>query len=167
MYKKVLLLAIALLSISIWLANNNIWEDETKTIYSQNENKIINTEWLDDPLSNGTTDSARWLQWIAKIDISSKENKQKWFVKYISIWVNYFLWILSFIVITLIIKDGYAIITAWWNENKKKEAFINIKNYILALVFIWTWYLVINMVFYIVNKSTKDISYNPNIIYKI
>jgi len=165
MFKKILAIIIVLLTINIWFANY-IWDDETKQIYTQDKNKVINDNWLDDPIRNGTLSSSEWLEWIAKTDTSSEENRQKWFMDYIAIYINYILWFLGLIVIILIIKDGITMITSAWDEEKKKEAFKNLKNYIITLILIWAWYLIVNLVFDIVNENTKSISYKQNLIHK-
>jgi len=166
MFKKILVIIIVLLTINIWFANY-IWNDETKQIYTQDKGNVINDNWLNDPIRNGTLSSSKHLEWIAKTDESSEENRQKWFMNYIAIWVNYILWFLGLIVIILIIKDGIIMITSAWNEEKRKEAFKNLKNYIIALILIWAWYLIVNLVFYIVNENTKSISYKQTLIHKV
>ena len=166
MLKKILVIIIALLTINMWFANY-IWNDETKQIYTQDKDKVINDDWLDKPIRKGTLSSSEHLGWIAKIDVSSEENRQKWFMNYIAIVINYILWFLGLVVIILIIKDGIIMITSAWDEEKKKEAFKNLKNYIITLILIWAWYLIVNLVFHFVNKNTENISYKKNLIHKV
>jgi len=49
-------------------------------------------------------------------------------------------------------------ITSAGDEWKKKEAFVNLRNYVLALIWIWASYLLINLIFYFVNINTWVIS---------
>jgi len=60
--------------------------------------------------------------------------------------------------IIMIVKDGIVIIVSAWDENKKKEAFKNIRNYILAIIWIWSAYLFVNLIFYFININTWVIS---------
>lgn len=166
-FKKLLILIISILSLNIWFANPYTWDDDTKKIYTQDKENVVNDYWLDDPLRDGTTSSAWWIQWVAVIDISSEDNIKQWFMDYIAMWINYILWLLALIVIVLIIKDGIVMIWSAWNEEKKKEAFKNLKNYIIALILIWAWYLIVNLVFSFVNDSTKNIWYKHNLIHNV
>jgi len=154
MFKKILVIIIVLWSINLWFANNYTWDDNTKQIYTQNKDNVINDNWLDDPIRNGTKSSAWWLEWVNNTDTSSQDNRQKWFIDYIAVWVNYILWFLGLIIIIFIIKDGIIMVSFAWNEEKKKEAFKNLKNYIIAIILIWTAYLIVNLVFNFMNKNT-------------
>jgi len=131
-----------------------VWDDETTQIYTQNESNVIKSDDIDDPLRNWTTSAAWWIKWI-----TAWTDEHQWdFMLYISKWINYFLWFLWLIVIILIIKDSIVMITSGGDEWKKKEAFVNLKNYILALIWIWTSYLLINLIFYFININTWVIS---------
>ncbi len=150
--KKYLFMFIVLFTsfthISIFASNT--WDDDTTKIYTQNESNVIKSDDIDDPLRDGTTSVAWWVRWIA-----AWTDEHQWdFMLYISKWINYFLWFLWLLVIILIIKDGIVMITSAWDEWKKKEAFVNLKNYILALIWIWASYLIINLIFYFVNVNT-------------
>ncbi len=166
-FKKVLVLIVGILSLNLWFANSYTWDDETKDIYTQDRENVVNDKWLDDPLRDGTNSSAWWLWWVAKIDSSSEDNRKEWLINYIAVWINYILWFLGLIVIILIIKDGIIMIWSAWNEEKKKEAFKNLKNYIIALILIWAWYLIVNLIFNFMNDSTENIWYNKNLIHNI
>lgn len=137
----------------VWAWNTR--DDPTESLYTHDQANVIDDSWMDDPLRAGTLDSAKWMKWIAKINNDSAESRQKWFVDYVSIWVNYILGLLGLIVIIFIIKDGLAIITAAWDDNKKKEALKNVRNYILAIIFIWVSYLIVNLVFNFMDVNTK------------
>ena len=133
------------------------WEDDYNKIYTQQEDQVIDTENLDNPLNAWTVSAVQEVDWIANADMSTSENKQENIIKYISKWVNYFLAFLGLIVIILIIKDGIIIITSAWDENKKKEAFTNLKNYAIAIVLIWVAFLIVNLIFYFVNVNTENL----------
>jgi len=150
--KKYLFMSLVLFIsfVHISVVATDTWNDDTTQIYTQNESNVIKSDDIDDPLRNGTTSAAWWIQWVA----AWTDDYQWDFMSYISKWINYFLWFLWLLVIILIIKDGIIMITSAWDEWKKKEAFVNLKNYILALIWIWASYLLINLIFYFVNVNT-------------
>jgi len=148
--KKYLFILFFISFLNMHVFANNIWDDATTEIYTQNESNVIKTDDIDDPLRNGTTSAAWWIRWIAEWTDEHQED----FILYISKWINYFLWFLWLLVIILIIRDGIIMIINAWDEWKKKEAFVNLKNYILALIWIWSSYLIINLIFYFVNVNT-------------
>ncbi len=149
-----LLSFILILTTSFWWYTRN---DINKKIYTQKKENVINDEWLDDPINAWTKSVVEWTDWIEYEDMSTNDVKQENMINYISKWVNYFLWFLWLLVIILIIKDGIVIITAWWDDNKEKEAFKNVKNYIIAIILIWVSYLIINLIFRFVHENTKGI----------
>lgn len=171
MIKKILIIIISVISINICFAkiNTNKRNEDINKIYTKDKNNVIEDSDLSDPIRNGTENASENIWWLAGKwqDFTNSENRQKSFINYIANPINYLLSFLWILVTILIIKDGFAIITAAWNENKKKEALINVKNYLIALILIWASYLIINFIFYLVNTSAKDISYNHNLIYKL
>ena len=155
MKKLFLVLWSILLIWSVWAWYT--WENDYNKIYTQEQDKVIDTENLDDPLHAWTKSAIQEVDWIANADVSSSENKKESMIDYISKWINYFLAFLWMIVIILIIKDGFIIITSAWDENKKKEAFTNLKNYAIAIVMIWVAFLIVNLIFYFVNVNTGNV----------
>jgi len=151
--KKVILLTFMIFTTWLSFAWYS-WEDDYNKIYTQEENQVIDTENLDDPLNAWTVSAVQEVDWIANSDVSTSNSKHESMLNYISKWVNYFLAFLGFVVIILIIKDGIIIITSAWDENKKKEAFTNLKNYAIALILIGVAYLIVNLIFYFVNVNT-------------
>ncbi len=156
MKKFLFILLVSILSFfGSFVFANYTWDDSTDQIYTQNQSDVIKSNDINDPLRNWTTSAAWWIGWIAKWN---DDNHQQNFIDYLSKWINYFLWFLWLVVIILIIKDGIVMITSAGDEWKKKEAFVNLKNYILALIWIWSSYLLINLIFYFVNVNTWVIS---------
>jgi len=137
-----------------WISTGNYtWDDDTSRIYTQEESQVINTAWLEDPIEAWTYTALEGTDLIQ----NDQQDAQKATLDYISKWVNYFLALLWLITIILIIKDWLVIITAWWDENKQKEAFKNVKNYILAIILIGITALIVNLIFWVVNYSTWQI----------
>ena len=134
-----------------------VWENDYNKIYTKEQNQVMNTENLDHPLNAWTVSAVQEVDGIANADMSTSDSKQESMINYISKWVNYFLAFLGLIVIILIIKDGIIIITSAWDENKKKEAFTNLKNYAIAIVLIWVAFLIVNLIFYFVNVNTENL----------
>jgi len=152
--KKILTIILVL----VWLINISFssweWWDETQEIYPTNENSIIDTDWLDDPLRDGTRSAVNWVQWIIDENTETGDSNQNNVLKYVSKWINYFLWLLWLIVTIYIIKEWISIVVAWNNENIQKESMKDIRNYIIALIWIWVSYLIINLVFHFINVTT-------------
>ena len=126
------------------------WDDKTKEIYTQDQDDVMTTNDLNDPLRNGTRSAVEHVEWIIDEDTSTAKNNQKNIMKYVTKWVNYFLTLLWLLATIFIIKDGIVIITARWDDNKQKEAFKNVKNYTIALIGIWVSYLIVILIFHFV-----------------
>ena len=153
--KKLLLLLT--IGVFVWTAfAGYTWENDWDKIYTKDQNQVIDTNWLDDPLNAWTHSAVEWADGIVNADVTTEDSKQENMIAYISKWVNYFLGLLWMIVIIFIIKDGIVIITSAWDENKQKEAFINLKNYIIAIILIWVAYLIVNLIFWFVNTNTVN-----------
>ena len=153
--KKILLLLLS----SIVLSSNISfwwwwWDDETQDIYTKEQDSVIDTEDLDDPLRNGTQNAVENVWWIAKADIEDSQDAQKATKKYISNWINYFLGFLWLVVVVFIIKDGIILITSAWWDNWKKIALQNLKNYIIAIILIWVSYLIVSLAVYFVSVNS-------------
>jgi len=139
----------------MWLTfSDYIWDDQLDNIYTKNESNVIKTDDIQDPIKWWTQSAVEWLNWIANANMDTNEEKQESFTIYIANWVNYFLWLLWMITIIFIIKDWIVLISQAHDENKKKEAFTNLKNYIIAIIMIWVAYLIVNLIFHFVNTNT-------------
>ncbi len=149
--KKILFLllssVILFVNISFWWW---WWDDETQDIYNKEQDSVVDTNWLDDPIRNGTHNAVENVWWIAKADIEDSESAQNETKRYISNWINYFLWFLWLVVVIFIIKDGIILITSAWWDNGKKIALQNLKNYIIAIILIWVSYLIVSLAVYFV-----------------
>ena len=156
MIKKLLLIGFWVIFISPSFSKYT-WEDDKNKIYTQTQEQVINTEWLDDPINAGTQSAVAWVNGITTPPTNTNDDKQENFINYVSRWVNYFLAFLGMIVIILLIKDGIIVITAAWDENKQKEAFTNLKNYIIAIILIWVAFLIVNLIFWFVNTNTENL----------
>lgn len=156
--KKIILFFSVLLGLGWYVLAGYTWDNDLNKIYTQEQDKVIDTNNLDDPLQAWTKTAVEGIEWIDKnVDTSDTENKKQSMIDYISKWINYFLAFLWMIVIILIIKDGIIVITSAGDENKKKEAFTNLKNYIIAIIMIWVAFLIVNLIFYFVNSNTWEI----------
>ena len=154
MIKIVLSILLIFFSIFSFSFSWYIWDDKTDDIYTQNQNDVLKSDDINDPLKNGTTSISEWLNWVVNADVSNSEQSQRSVLNYISKWINYFLSLLALLLIILIIFQWIKIITASGDDNKQKEAFTNVKNYIIALVLIWVSYLIISLIFHFVNYNT-------------
>lgn len=152
--KKLLLCLMIVVSWFSAIFASNVWDDETKSMYTREQGKVLDDSWIEDPLADWTLSSAKGLTWIAKISDLSDDWKRGWFMDYVAIWVNYILALLWMIVIIFIVKDWIVMITSAWDENKKNEAWKNVRNYIFAIIFIGVAYLIVNLIFKFVNINT-------------
>lgn len=120
-------------------------------VYEKEQKNIV--EKIKDPIEKWTQDISKKIQWIQYLwdKIKNNEQSQDSFIKYISTPINYIIWFLWMITIILIIKDWIIMIGSAWDEEKKKEAFKNIKNYIITIVFIWVARLIIMLLFNMIN----------------
>ena len=72
--------------------------------------------------------------------------------------INWVLWILATITLCLILYAWFLMLTSWW-DSKKYDSWLNIiKNAALWLAIIAVSWLVVSLIFYVINGSV-----NPNI----
>jgi len=155
MKKFLIIITMFLCGLNIWISFANwTWWDNTNDIYTKDKNDVIKDNDLDDPLRNGTTSAVENVDWVINVDTSTNEQNQDNLIKYISKWLNYFLALLGLVVTIFIIKEWYTIVTAWSNESIQKESLQDIKNYIIALIWIGVSYMLINLIFHFININS-------------
>jgi len=154
---KKLIISLTLLTISTSVFAWYTWQDDKDKIYTKDQNQVIDTQNLDDPLNAWTKSAIEWADGIVNAPVDTNDDKQESTLNYISKWINYFLWLIALIVIILIIKDGFIVITWAWDENKQKEAFTNLKNYTIAIIAIGVSFLIVNLIFHFINVNTQNL----------
>ena len=152
---KKIILVLSLLFYSFNLAFAwYIWQDETDEIYTKNKDEVIDDSNLDDSLRAGTRSAVENVEWVIDANTDTSEQSQENVVRYLSKWVNYFLWLLWLLLTILIIIQWIKIVTASWDTNKQKEALINVKNYILVLIWIAVSYLIVSLIVHFVSINS-------------
>jgi hypothetical protein len=68
------------------------------------------------------------------------------------IWV---LWLLSMISLCLVIYAWFLMLTSWWDSKKYDKGLSIIKNAAIGLAIIAVSWLIVSLIFYVINGSTK------------
>jgi L-cystine uptake protein TcyP (sodium:dicarboxylate symporter family) len=72
--------------------------------------------------------------------------------------INWVLWILATISLCLVLYAGFLMLTSWWDSKKYDSWLSIIKNAAIWLAIIATSWLIVSLIFYLINGSV-----NPNI----
>ena len=95
--------------------------------------------------------------WQTDIDVISDGSQWTWtssLITTIKTFVNRILWILSLIALIITLRGWFQMLTAAWDETKYKKWFTVLKQAALWLVVIWLAWLIVSLIFYIINKNS-------------
>ncbi len=136
-------------------------------IFNENEQQVINTEGIQDPLRDGAyqmIDPATWDGQLSGVvgvgdKISSHEVAKNKTMQVIKNIINYALWFLALIALVYLIYHGFLILTAAGNDTQYKKWLGGIKYAVIAIVGIGVSRLIVSLIFWLLN-----IIISPNII---
>ena len=69
--------------------------------------------------------------------------------------INWVLWLLSMISLCLVIYAWFLMLTSWWDSKKYDKGLSIIKNAAIGLAIIAVSWLIVSLIFYVINGSTK------------
>lgn len=69
--------------------------------------------------------------------------------------INRVLWLLSMISLCLVIYAWFLMLTSWWDSKKYDKGLSIIKNAAIGLAIIAVSWLIVSLIFYVINGSTK------------
>ncbi len=110
---------------------------------------------------------ARWF-WINKENVTefstlwTEDAEDDELIDIIKSFINWALWLLSLIALVIILYAWFKMVTANWDEEKYKGGFKIIKQAAIWLVVIWLSWFIVSMVFWIIEWSIDEWSWNWN-----
>ncbi len=68
--------------------------------------------------------------------------------------INWVLWLLSAVALVLVIYAWFLMMTSWWDSKKYNQWLSIIKNAAIWLVIIGVSWLIVSLIFYVINGAT-------------
>ncbi len=131
--------------------------DSENYILNENDQQVLNTENIGDPLRDGAynivspvtgTGELAWLT-ATEEKISSHEIAKNKTMKIIKNAINYALWMLTLIALVYLIYHGFLIVTAAGDDTQYKKWIAGAKYAAIAIVGIWASRLIVSMIFWL------------------
>lgn len=96
--------------------------------------------------------------WTPGIDVAAKDAdyQSNWLIQTIKNFVNWILWMLSFIALVILLRWWFQMVTASWDENKYKKWFTILKQAALWLGVIWLSWLFVTLIMYLINRNATS-----------
>lgn len=69
--------------------------------------------------------------------------------------INWVLWLLSMVSLCLVIYAWFLMLTSWWDSKKYDKGLSIIKNAGIGLAIIAVSWLIVSLIFFVINGSTK------------
>ncbi len=139
--------------IVVWYAQM-IVPDSSNYILNENDQQVLNTEGINDPLRDGaynitqTNDPSSPLDVVSSDDkIATHQNAQNKTLHIIKSIINYALGLVSLVALVYLIYHGFLIVTASGDDTQYKKGLKGIKFAAIALVGIGLSWLIVSLIF--------------------
>ena len=107
---------------------------------------------------------AEWFEWwfwktnyVSEIDTVWTEAQQEDKLIYtIQRAINWALWLLAAVALILVIYAWFLMLTSWWDSKKYDSWLSIIKNAAIWLVIIGVSWLIVSLIFYVINGATSN-----------
>lgn len=144
--------------IVVWYAQMIVPSSENY-ILNENDQQVLNTEWIQDPLRDGAyqiidpSTGTGQLSWVVGVGdkISSYEVAKNKTMQVIKNIINYALWFLALIALVYLIYHGFLILTAAGDDTQYKKGLSGIKYAAIAIVGIGMSWLIVSWIFWLLN----------------
>jgi len=141
----------------VWYAQM-IVPDSENYILNENDQQVLNTEDINDPLRDGAYNTINPLSWVGVLSgvvwigdpISSHQNAQSKVMDVIKNMINYALWMLTLIALVYLIYHGFLILTASGDDTQYKKGLAGIKYAAIAIAGIGASWLIISAIFWLI-----------------
>ena len=128
-------------------------------IFNENDQQVINTEGIQDPLRDGAYQMIDPSTWTGQLEgvvgvgdkISTHETAKNKTIQVIKNIINYALWLLALIALVYLIYHGFLVLTAAGNDAQYKKWLGGIKYAIIAIVGIGASRLIVSLIFWLLN----------------
>lgn len=143
--------------IVVWYAQM-IVPDSENYILNENDQQVLNTENIQDPLRDGAynmiepQNGTGALSWVVGVGdkISSYENAQNKTINVIKSIINYALSLLALIALVYLIYHGFLILTAAGDDTQYKKWLKWVKFAAIAIAGIWASWLIVSLIFWLI-----------------
>lgn len=140
----------------VWYAQM-IVPDSQNYILNEDEQKVLNTQNISDPLRQWSYNiiAPEWwtaLSWIAGVgaQISTHQTAQTKVMDVIKNIINYALWMLALVALVYLIYHGFLIVTAAGDDAQYKKGLWWVKYAAIAIAWIGASWLVVSWIFRII-----------------
>lgn len=138
----------------VWYAQM-IVPDSQNYILNENDQQVLNTNSINDPLRNGAYNiisPVTWtgtLSWVVGVgdQISSHQNAQGKVMDVIKNIINYALWMLAFVALVYLLYHGFLIVTAAGDDTQYKKGLWGVKYAAIAIAGIGASRLIVSAIF--------------------
>lgn len=120
------------------------------TILNVDKQNVLNDNWIDDPLRNWTQDITEYVNWVINEPVYNSNEAQTQTINLIKWIANYFLSILSLVVLGYFIYNWFVTVTANWDEGKFKKWLSWIKNATIAILWVWLSWFIVSLIVYVI-----------------
>lgn len=132
--------------------------DSENYILNENDQQVLNTENITDPLRNGAYNIINPVSWTGVLSgviwvgdqISSHQNAQNKVMDVIKNMINYALWMLALVALVYLIYHGFLIVTASGDDTQYKKGLAGIKYAAIAIAGIGVSWLVVSAIFWLI-----------------
>jgi len=141
--KKLLLIATFII---IWF----IFINHTSAQWSSTTSNLEDCQWFWADFEACWIWDIKWIAWT-----QSANTTEDSLIDTIKKFINRVLGILSLITLVILLRGGFQMVTAAWDDTKYKAWFKILKQAAIWLIFIWLSRLVISMIFWIISLITN------------
>lgn len=132
--------------------------DSENYILNENDQQILNTQNISDPLRDGAYNIISPVSWTGTLSgvlgvgdkISSHQNAQSKTMDVIKNMINYALWMLALVALVYLIYHGFLILTAAGDDTQYKKGLSGIKYAAIAIAGIGASWLVVSAIFWLI-----------------
>lgn len=132
--------------------------DSENYILNENDQQILNTQNINDPLRDGAYNIISPVSWTGTLSgvlgvgdkISSHQNAQNKTMDVIKNMINYALWMLALVALVYLLYHGFLILTAAGDDTQYKKGLSGIKYAAIAIAGIGASWLVVSAIFWLI-----------------
>ncbi len=141
----------------VWYAQM-IVPDSENYILNENDQQVLNTQGINDPLRNGAYNIISPEGWTGTLsgvvgvgnEISSHQNAQSQVMNVIKNIINYALWMVALVALVYLVYHGFLIVTAAGDDTQYKKGLKGVKFAAIAMVGIWASRLIVSAIFWLI-----------------
>lgn len=131
--------------------------DSQNYILNENDQQVLNTENINDPLRDGAYNIISPVSWTGNLSgvvgvgdkISSHQNAQSKTMDVIKNIINYALWMLALVALVYLLYHGFLIVTASGDDTQYKKWLWWVKYAAIAIAWIGASRLIVSAIFWL------------------